>query len=286
MAHTKLAYFRSSDRLFNEESLEESISQGNAYVGADECTSCHSGIVNQWKQTSHATAFNTLIKVHRNYYPRCVVCHSVGFGYETGYELGGEEDELLGVQCESCHGPGKKHIRYATGQLPLNNSSKESRYMRRTVTAQHCMECHDQEHSPGFDAQAYLHQECAPMMVAAVTTLKESTRQSVSKGTVTLDGPSLYQESGCATCHGQSGTGTALGPSLKQIAKYWKAEELGDYIQTPSTFRNKRPRLRSLAAQYPGVMPEFQLSDRQRESLVEFLLSNRKVDKLNNSQKR
>lgn len=106
------------------------------YVGVNACKSCHPSEHAQWQTTRHAFAINTLLDVRRHFQPKCVVCHVTGMGYKTGYEMGELKHPLINVQCEMCHGPGGDHIRN-----PWNAE------MIRAPTAQHCVTCHDQEHS-------------------------------------------------------------------------------------------------------------------------------------------
>ena len=132
------------ERLFSDEPLEQDALSG--YVGSQACATCHRKEFDQWAHTSHATAFNTLLTVGKQFYPECVSCHVTGFRYETGYQIGSEEKEQLAdVGCETCHGPGKQHI-----TTPLTTN------VRGEVKQQVCMECHTPSHSPGF-AQIVAH---------------------------------------------------------------------------------------------------------------------------------
>ena len=127
------------ERLFSDEPLEQDALSG--YVGSQACATCHRKEFDQWAHTSHATAFNTLLTVGKQFYPECVSCHVTGFRYETGYQIGNEEKEhLADVGCETCHGPGKQHI-----TTPLTTN------IRGEVKQQVCMECHTPSHSPGFE---------------------------------------------------------------------------------------------------------------------------------------
>lgn len=114
---------------------DERFSQSN-YVGVALCQTCHPSEHTQWQTTRHAFAMNTLLDVRRHFQPKCVVCHVTGMGHETGYKMGDLKHPLINVQCEMCHGPGGDHIRN-----PWNSE------MIRAPTAQHCVTCHDQEHS-------------------------------------------------------------------------------------------------------------------------------------------
>ena len=127
------------DPLFSGEPLEGDA--GNGYVGSEACKTCHPEVSDQWMHSSHAAAFNTLLTVGRQFYPECVSCHVTGFGYETGYRINTpERNHLAEVGCETCHGPGKKHV-----NTPLAEN------IRGEVPERICASCHNAEHSPGFE---------------------------------------------------------------------------------------------------------------------------------------
>lgn len=128
-----------SYRLFASEPFEQDDS--NSYIGSQACQECHQKEFTQWAHSSHATAFNTLRAVGREYYPECITCHVTGAGYESGYQIGNpDRKHLVDVGCETCHGPGKQHV-----YTPLKEN------IRGQVPEKVCMDCHTPEHSPGFD---------------------------------------------------------------------------------------------------------------------------------------
>ena len=128
-----------SHRLFASEPLEQD--DRNSYIGSQACQECHQKEFSQWSHSSHATAFNTLRTVGREYYPECIICHVTGSGYPSGYQIGNaERSHLVDVGCETCHGPGRQHA-----YTPLKEN------IRGPVPEKVCMECHTSEHSPGFD---------------------------------------------------------------------------------------------------------------------------------------
>lgn len=51
-------------------------------------------------------------------------------------------------------------------------------------------------------------------------------------GALVQAGASLFQDRGCAHCHGANGEGTAKGPSLQGLAKdkFWTDAKLNDQI--------------------------------------------------------
>ena len=139
--------FQHSEKvLFAEMALEQDSS--SQYVGSNACTTCHEAEYAQWQATSHAAAFNTLLHLQRHFYPDCVTCHTTGFGYPTGYQIGQMEpagDTLKAVGCETCHGPGNAHTL---------NPTKDN--IRGEVAIDVCTQCHTQEHAPGFLDVAHL----------------------------------------------------------------------------------------------------------------------------------
>ncbi len=130
--------------LFAAQTLEQQAKNG--YVSATACRSCHEQEYLQWSATRHAFAFETLLKKERYFDPKCVSCHTTGFGYQTGFQIGDDTSTLKGVQCETCHGPGKQHI---------GNPKKAN--IRRGNETSVCLECHDTKHSPGFSEVVALH---------------------------------------------------------------------------------------------------------------------------------
>jgi hypothetical protein len=99
----------------------------NNYIGAKKCKSCHSkddvgDQYGKWAEGPHAKAFETLAsehalavgKEHGVAEPQkddaCLKCHVTAFGIpEEQIARGFKAD--LGVQCESCHGPGEQHMK-------------------------------------------------------------------------------------------------------------------------------------------------------------------------------
>jgi predicted CXXCH cytochrome family protein len=62
---------------------------------------------------------------------------------DGGFLDAGSTPELSDVGCESCHGPGRKHV-----QRTL------ARYGQTSIET--CTGCHDADNSPDFDYYAYL----------------------------------------------------------------------------------------------------------------------------------
>jgi hypothetical protein len=84
------------------------------YRGSEACKGCHRPAYDVWKKSDHGHAYKTLVDVkhpsNRQYDAECVVCHTVGFGNETGFADEVRTPKLVNVGCENCHGPGSAHI--------------------------------------------------------------------------------------------------------------------------------------------------------------------------------
>ncbi|RKU22523.1 hypothetical protein C6500_03210 [Candidatus Poribacteria bacterium] len=130
--------------LFANQHLEQD--QQNGYVSATACQRCHQQEYLQWSATRHAFAYETLLKKERYFDAGCVSCHTTGFGYPTGFQIGAQDSTLKGVQCETCHGPGKQHV---------GNPKKTN--IRSGADTSLCLTCHDTKHSPGFKDVVALH---------------------------------------------------------------------------------------------------------------------------------
>ena len=68
-----------------------------AYLGAEQCANCHPAQYDYWLTTPHARATARLSLDERRD-PRCNGCHATS-----------STNGFLGVQCESCHGPGDRY---------------------------------------------------------------------------------------------------------------------------------------------------------------------------------
>lgn len=163
-----------------------------SYVGSEKCAGCHAGEFKKWQDTPHSHALEALEKKAtrpglRNFDGECVVCHTVGFDYRTGYETAEKTPQLKHVGCESCHGPGSGHVSAPRNadllklmspwkpdkadKLPdvptMDKLAKLNPAERGQVVipaaqqrvingvSQACMRCHDAENDPHFDLFKY-----------------------------------------------------------------------------------------------------------------------------------
>jgi 2',3'-cyclic-nucleotide 2'-phosphodiesterase (5'-nucleotidase family) len=112
------------------------------YAGDTVCKTCHSEAHEKWSSSRHGRAYETLRKINKAFDPECLVCHVVGYNTAGGFISELDTPELKNVQCEACHGAGKKHASTPVQGFG-NNASKA------------CKKCHVKNHSPRFNFTQY-----------------------------------------------------------------------------------------------------------------------------------
>ncbi|MDO4583896.1 MAG: multiheme c-type cytochrome [Planctomycetia bacterium] len=135
------------------------------YVGSDRCESCHEESYQIWRKSRHFKAWKSLkdSTPTRTADPECIVCHVVGWNIEhaTPYQSGFLDMEktphLSKVGCESCHGPGSKHIEAEMGtDAALQEKLRQAvRVTMEDAKKTLCITCHDLDNSPYFDFDLY-----------------------------------------------------------------------------------------------------------------------------------
>jgi hypothetical protein len=115
------------------------------FVGAEACRSCHQKEHADWLATPHAHAYTALVKERRHFDLDCWSCHVTGAGQPGGPASPYDVGPMRNVQCEACHGAGRKHV---------GNPAAD---MVRVPDEAHCKGCHDDEQTEGrFDYSKYL----------------------------------------------------------------------------------------------------------------------------------
>lgn len=122
------------------------------YIGVKKCKACHkkNDVYKVWEESKHAKAFETL-KPEDQKKDECLVCHV------TGFDVVKEADkDLLGVQCESCHGPAKE---WKMLHLKKDEAKKKEAIEKGLVPKPDkklCESCHNKK-SPTF--KGFNHEE-------------------------------------------------------------------------------------------------------------------------------
>jgi Cytochrome c554 and c-prime len=135
------------------------------FVGSAKCESCHEESYAIWKKSLHSKAYETLAKLDppRNFDPECVSCHVVGwnpanfFQYQGGFESQEKTPKLTDVGCESCHGPGEKHVAAEAGssEAMMQKYRKACVLTKADAKKSFCITCHDGDNSPDFNFETY-----------------------------------------------------------------------------------------------------------------------------------
>ena len=115
------------------------------YTGSARCQSCHEKEFQVWAKTKHAHAFDILEKVHQDFNPTCVGCHSIGNGRTTGFVNAKSTPALKHVGCEACHGPSSRHPDQVGAGYGV-------------VSTGDCVTCHTRDNSPDYDPDVYIPQ--------------------------------------------------------------------------------------------------------------------------------
>lgn len=116
------------------------------FVGDEPCKYCHQDAYKIWSKSRHAEAFGALEDVNKSFDPNCLQCHTVGFNKPGGYIDMDATASLTNVQCESCHGAARQHVK-SGGTKPVANADWKPEEM--------CAQCHTHPHSPSFNFDKY-----------------------------------------------------------------------------------------------------------------------------------
>jgi hypothetical protein len=123
LASTLVLFFRASAQ-----------AKAPSYVGAKKCRMCHLKQFQTWEQTKMAKSFELLragvaaeaktkanLDSQKDYThdEKCLGCHTTGYGKPGGFVSLEKTPDLVGVQCESCHGPGSEYLK--EGGMTLKN---------------------------------------------------------------------------------------------------------------------------------------------------------------------
>lgn len=107
-------------------------------AGTEACQKCHPNDCQQWSQTRHGHAWQTLVDKQSQMDPYCQHCHTTGYGQPGGFRSVALGQLRQNVGCESCHGPGQAHV-----LRPATHTIYDAR--------DRCLQCHDHENSPKFN---------------------------------------------------------------------------------------------------------------------------------------
>lgn len=124
---TKQEEVQEKDKKKESKALKEIAAMEAVYVGASKCKSCHNkenqgGINDKWGELRHSHAFEVLATPEALALGKkvgikkpqeaddCLKCHVTAFKAPKE-KLHKRFKPNLGVQCETCHGPGSEHVK-------------------------------------------------------------------------------------------------------------------------------------------------------------------------------
>ena len=141
------------------------------YVGTKKCRSCHSRSHESWRASPKGRSWDALkpglgvelkqlagLEREKDYRTdvRCLKCHSVGFGHQTGYAIPQPSDgasvrfarKREGAGCESCHGPGSGFVKVMRdifrNERPYRQEELRAAGLRE-IARENCLRCHTLE---------------------------------------------------------------------------------------------------------------------------------------------
>ncbi|MFQ5646075.1 MAG: multiheme c-type cytochrome [bacterium] len=146
------------------------------YMSDKLCLQCHHVQYLSWQESSKAHAFTDLkpgekflekqaagVDPSRDYSrdPRCLRCHTTGYGEPTGFVSEEKTPDLKNVQCEGCHGPGgeftqvmRRKYSFAHSEVDDRGHLKFSRHIhsptghRYALSAKYMESCREKCHNP------------------------------------------------------------------------------------------------------------------------------------------
>lgn len=147
----------------------EDAAEKPAFVGPENCKKCHLKQYRSWKPTAMSKGFEALrpntsaekkkaagLDLANDYTkdPKCLKCHTTGYGTESGYPAVAAEGKtwtpeevaraamFSGTTCEACHGPGslyapykKEHEKYKLEEIQKLGATSPPK-------VEQCMACH------------------------------------------------------------------------------------------------------------------------------------------------
>jgi hypothetical protein len=133
------------------------------YIGSEKCADCHEYAYKVWKDSKHNHAYQTLVEARhpslRQFDGECIVCHTVGFGYRTGFADEKKTPHLKDVGCESCHGPGSLHANNPQDeewQKRMNQPWRDKSGDKKDLAIElSCRICHDADNDVNWVPGAF-----------------------------------------------------------------------------------------------------------------------------------
>jgi len=106
------------------------------YVGSKKCAACHEENYARYaKYSKKSHSYRSILRMQRGLTAAqkrgCYRCHTTGYGRAGGFVSPAKTPLLKNVGCESCHGPGSRHVK-----------SEDKKDITRQVPTKRCNSCH------------------------------------------------------------------------------------------------------------------------------------------------
>jgi hypothetical protein len=143
------------------------------YIGTDKCKMCHKGekhamVFEKWSKTAHAKSMAGLDAAKgENKDPKCLKCHTTGYGAGGYGSEGMDAVDLAAVGCEACHGPGSQYKSMAT----MKDRAKAVAAGLIIPTEATCKKCHNAD-SPTMKGEFKFAASAAKIAHAVPDSLK------------------------------------------------------------------------------------------------------------------
>ncbi len=111
------------------------------YVGMEKCKECHPEHVETYSEWKYSRNFRILEMRGKEHDPKCLPCHTTGYGKPGGFISVEETPHMKNIQCEACHGPASLHVKAPT---------KEEHQRTLNIPKNICTTCHRQHKHIGY----------------------------------------------------------------------------------------------------------------------------------------
>jgi len=183
----------------------------------------------------------------------CLMCHVEGGDFPV-FEIfktkhanrADKRTPFAGLQCEACHGPGKKHADGGGGPDGIN-SQKPTSFLTPKERNKYCLECHQGGSRIGWHAGAHdsnnlacaschkIHAERDPVLKTATQpeVCYKCHRRERADFSKPSTHPVRFGKMACSDCHsphGSNSTGMLIKPTVNQTCYTCHAEKRGPFL--------------------------------------------------------
>ncbi len=111
------------------------------YVGMEKCKDCHPKHVETYYTWKYSRNFRIIQMRKREHDPKCLRCHTTGYGAKGGFSSVEDTPGMANKQCECCHGPASLH---------LKAPNRRQQQKTLTIPKNICTRCHSGHRHPGY----------------------------------------------------------------------------------------------------------------------------------------